>query len=441
MSRAGGTSTRPGPAATRPDRTGSRRAALLVALVLGAALVVVIAIRTPWTLLPTPPGGASPVTDDAGLPAEVVRRAEALAADIRPASLTNLVLGLAVSALLGLTRLGSRLVTAVGRAGGRRRPLTVLLGTVALVVVGRLVTLPISAYGEVVRHRYGLSTRSWPLWLRDVAVSTAIDAGLTALGLLVLVALARRAPRTWWAWAAGGAAALVVAGSFLYPVVIEPAFNSFTPLPAGELRTDLLRLAEASGSPVEDVLVADASRRTTSLNAYVSGFGSTRRVVLYDTLLADVPPEEIESIVAHELGHVATDDVLTGTLIGALGAAAAVALLGWLLTWAPLLRRAGADSAGDPRVVPLVLFLVAVGSLVATPVQNLVSRHVEARADLHALDLTRDAAAFVEMQRRLAETNVADPSPPAAWQWFFGSHPTAAERVAMAGDWLRLDDR
>ncbi|GAB3201368.1 hypothetical protein GCM10027261_35690 [Geodermatophilus arenarius] len=441
MGRAGGTSTRPGPEATRPDRTGSRRAALLVALVLGAALVLVIALRTPWTPLPTPPGGASPVTDDAGLPAEVVRRAEALAADIRPASLTNLVLGLAVSALLGLTRLGSRLVTAVGRAGGRRWPLTVLLGTVTLVVVGRLATLPISAYGEVVRHRYGLSTRSWPLWLRDVAVSTAIDAGLTALGLLVLVALARRAPRAWWAWAAGGAAALVVVGSFLYPVVIEPAFNSFTPLPAGELRTDLLRLAEESGSPVEDVLVADASRRTTSLNAYVSGFGSTRRVVLYDTLLADVPPDEIESIVAHELGHVATDDVLTGTLIGALGAAAAVALLGWLLTWAPLLRRAGADSAGDPRVVPLVLLLVAVGSLVSTPVQNLVSRHVEARADLAALDLTRDAAAFIEMQRRLAETNVSDPSPPAPWQWFFGSHPTAAERVAMAEDWLRRGDR
>ncbi len=417
------------------------RAALLVAAVLGAALVVVIAVRTPWTVLPVPSGGATPISDDAGLPADVVRKAEALAADIRPASLANLALGLVVSALLGLTRLGSRLIGALGRPVGRRWALTVLLGAGVLVLVGRLVTLPIAAYGEVVRHRYGLSTRSWPLWLRDVAVSTAIDAALTALGLLVLVALARRAPRTWWAWAAAGAAGLVVTGSFLYPVVIEPAFNSFTPLAAGELRTDLLALARDSGSPVEDVLVADASRRTTSLNAYVSGFGSTRRVVLYDTLLADVPDDEIESIVAHELGHVATDDVLTGTLIGALGAAAAVALLGWLLTWAPLLRRAGADSAGDPRVLPLVVLLVALGTLVSTPVQNLVSRHVESRADLYALDLTQDAAAFAGMQRRLAETNVSDPSPPAPWQWWFGSHPTSAQRIAMAEDWLRLGDR
>jgi STE24 endopeptidase len=422
-------------------RDGARRTALLVAAVLGAAFVVVVAVRTPWTVLPVPPGGATPLTDDAGLPAEVVRRAEAFAAAIRPASLAGLLLGLAVSALLGLTRWGSRLVGAAGRPVGHRRLLTVLLGTLALVVVGRLVTLPLSAYGEVVRHRYGLSTRSWPLWLRDVAVSTAIDAALTALVLLALVALARRAPRTWWAWAAAGAAGLVVAGSFLYPVVIEPAFNRFEPLPAGQLRTDVLRLAGESGNPVADVLVADASRRTTSLNAYVSGFGSTRRVVLYDTLLQEVPDDEIESIVAHELGHVAADDVLTGTLLGALGAAGAVALLGWLLSWAPLLRRAGADSVGDPRVVPLVLFLVALGTLVGTPVQNLVSRHVEARADLFALDLTADPQAFVAMQQRLATTNVSDPSPPAVWQWFFGSHPTAAQRVAMAADWQRLGER
>jgi STE24 endopeptidase len=192
---------------------------------------------------------------------------------------------------------------------------------------------------------------------------------------------------------------------------------------------------------VQDVLVSDASRRTTGLNAYVSGFGSTRRVVLYDTVLTTLPDDEIESIVAHELGHVATDDVLTGTVIGALGAAFGVAVLGLVLSWTPLLRRAGADGPGDPRAVPLVLFLVAVGMLLATPVQNLVSRHIEARADAHALDLTQNPTAFVAMQQRLAETNLSEPSPPVVWQWWFGSHPTTAERVAMAGDWVLLDRR
>jgi STE24 endopeptidase len=138
---------------------------------------------------------------------------------------------------------------------------------------------------------------------------------------------------------------------------------------------------------------------------------------------------------------VSNADVLTGTLLGAVGAAAGVALLGWLLTLQPLLRRAGADGAGDPRVIPLVLFLVAFGMLLTTPVYNLTSRHVEARADVHSLDLTADPATFVAMQQRLAETNLADPDPPAVWQWFFGNHPTTAERVAMAGDWVRLGRR
>lgn len=428
---------RPPRASSYTRRVSARRAALVAAVVLGAAFVLVVVLRTPWTLLPDLPGGRTPPDPGAGLPPAVVERAQAFASAIRPASLASLVLGLAVSAVLGLTRLGARLVQAVARPLGGGWVWQVLLGTVALLVVGRLVTLPIGIYGEVVRHRYGLSTRSWALWARDVVVSLAIDAALTALGLLVLVWLARRAPRTWWAWAAGGAAALVVVGSFLYPVVIEPAFNSFEPLPAGQLRTDLLALAEENGTPVEDVLVSDASRRTTALNAYVSGFGSTRRIVLYDTLLTRLPDDEIESIVAHELGHVATDDVLTGTLMGALGAAGAVCLLGWVLTSAPLLRRGGVESPGDGRVVALALLLLSAGTLLATPVQNLVSRQIEIRADLHALELTGNAQAFVDMQQRLASTNLSDPDPPAAWHWFFGSHPTSAQRIAFAGDWQR----
>jgi STE24 endopeptidase len=423
---------------TRAGRAGAR-AALVAAVVLGIALVVVIAVRTPWAVLPEPPGGYTVPDPTAGLSAEQMNRAEAFAAALRPASLASLLLGLAVSAVLALTRLGGRLVRAVAGPLGGGWVWQVLLGVLALAVIGRLATLPLSAYGEVVRHRYGLSTRSWGLWLRDVAVSTAIDAGLTALGLLALVWLARRAPRTWWAWAGVGAAALVVVGSFLWPVVIEPAFNRFDPMPAGQLRSDLLELAEENGSPVDDVLVSDASRRTTALNAYVSGFGSTRRIVVYDTVLERLPDDQIESIVAHELGHVAADDVLTGTLMGALGAGAGVAALGWLLSAQRLLRRSGAESAGDPRVVPLLLFLLAAGTLVSTPVQNLVSRHIEARADVHALDLTADPDAFIEMQRGLAGANLSDPDPPAAWQWFFGSHPTVAERVALALDWERLE--
>ncbi|CCH88934.1 Zn-dependent protease with chaperone function [Modestobacter italicus] len=420
-----------------PAAPGTRRAALAVAVLLGLALAVVIAVVTPWDLLPTPAGGRTPVDPSAAFTPAQIARAEDFAGALRPASLASLLLGLAVSAVFGLTRAGAATARAVARPLGGGWVWQVLLGTVAILAVGRLVTLPLAAYAEVVRHRYGLSTRGWGLWARDVATSTGIDAGLTALGLLALVALARRAPRTWWAWAGGAAAALVVVGSFLYPLLIEPAFNRFDPMPASPLRTELLALADRSGTPVQDVLVADASRRTTALNAYVSGFGSTRRIVVYDTVLDQLSDAEIESIAAHELGHVATDDVLTGTLIGALGAGAGVALLGWLLGAPPLLRRAGATGPGDGQVVGLLLLLLAVGTLVSTPVQNLVSRHIEARADLHALDLTDDPASFVAVQEALGVANLNDPDPPAVWQWVFGSHPTAAQRVAFAGDWVK----
>jgi STE24 endopeptidase len=182
----------------------ARRAALVAALVLGVALAVVIAVRTPWTVLPEPPGGHTPIDPTAGMSTDQLDRAEAFAAAVRPAGLLSLALGLTVSGIFGLTRLGGRLVRAVAKPLGGGWAWQVLLGVAALAVIGRLVTLPLSAYGEMVRHRYGLSTRSWGLWLRDVAVSTAIDAALTALGLLALVWLARRAPRTWWVWAAAG---------------------------------------------------------------------------------------------------------------------------------------------------------------------------------------------------------------------------------------------
>jgi hypothetical protein len=202
----------------------------------------------------------------------------------------------------------------------------VLLGTLALTVLGRLATLPLSARSELVLRRYGLSTQTWASWLVDALKGVLVGAGLTALAMLALVAVARRT-RHWWAWGALATAGLVVAGSFAYPLVVEPVFNRFTPLPAGELRSDLLALAEEDGVAVEEVLVADASRRTTAVNAYVSGFGSSRRIVVYDTLLDQAEPAEVRLVVAHELGHAAERDVLVGTLLGALASGAAVCAL------------------------------------------------------------------------------------------------------------------
>jgi STE24 endopeptidase len=222
-----------------------------------------------------------------------------------------------------------------------------------------------------------------------------------------------------------------VIGSFLYPVLIEPLFNRFTSLPPGPLRTAVLELADEEGIALDDVLVADASRRTTTLNAYVSGIGSTRRVVLYDTLLESAPREEIEVIVAHELAHTANQDVLRGTVLGALGGVAGVALLALVLDNRGVRRASRTKGAADPAVVPLALALVAVGGFVSSPVINSMSRAVEIRADRDSLTATGMEEEFVLMQRRLALRSVADPTPPALSQFWFGSHPTVLQRVGL----------
>lgn len=417
----------------------SRRAAWVALAVLVVAVLALVIILVPWRVAALP--GDATVPDGArDFSAAELSRSAAFAARIQPNALFSLGVGLLIAASLGLTSLGARIIRSVAAPVGGGWLWQVILGSLALALIGRLATLPFAAYGETVLRRYGLSTRDWGLWTADVAKSFGIGVALTTLVLIILYGSMRLAPRLWWAIAAGLVAAMVVVGSFLYPVLIEPAFNRFTPMPASPLRTDLLAMAEQDAVPVQDVLVADASRRTTALNAYVSGFGSTRRIVVYDSLLDSAPDDVVRSVVAHELGHARSQDVLIGTAIAGLGAAAAI-IAGYLLAgWAPLLRRAGASSLADPRSLALVLFVLAAAGLLLAPVQSLISRQIEARADVHALDLTRDPSTFVDMQRRLGIRNIADLDPNPIYYWLFSSHPSTIERIASARDWARAHD-
>ena len=250
--------------------------------------------------------------------------------------------------------------------------------------------------------------------------------------MLLVLGGARRSPRRWPLWVGLAGALLTVLGSWVYPVVVEPLFNQFTSLPDGTLRTRILALAREEGVPVSDVLVADASRRTTTLNAYVSGFGSTRRVVLYDNLVKDVPQRETLTVVAHELGHARHHDVLLGTALGAAGVVLGSGLLGLLLSRRRVLERAGVESPGQPEAVALILALATVGSLLVSPVQNTVSRAIEARADRASLEATEDYVGFERMQKQLAVRSLSDPDPPWLSQFWFGSHPTTLQRVGLA---------
>ncbi len=420
---------------SRPSSFPTMAASIVLAVLL-LALLVTIWRLTPWATLP--PGGPHVAVDASrDFTTQQIAQSRSFVHAIRPPAYLSMLVGFLAIVLLGFTQLGSRLVSACAAPLGGGWATRVLVGGLIVLVVVRLVSLPFDVLTQVQLHRFGQSTQNWGSWSIDVLVSFAITTVLTLLGLLALVGLARWLPRWWWAPAAVGAAAFVVLGSFLLPVLIEPVFNHFTPLPDGALRTQLLALANEDGVHVSDILVADASKRSPAENAYVSGFGSTRRIVLYDTLLQQATPEEIRVTVAHELGHAKANDVLTGTVIGAIGAAAGMVGIALALSWSPLLRRAGVDGPGDGRSVALILALLAVLVLLATPLSNLVSRRIEARADVHALNLTHDAQGMVATQQRLALSNIADLSPSPLLYAIYATHPTPPERIALAREWAR----
>jgi STE24 endopeptidase len=409
--------------------------ALLALLVLSAALAVTAAVTVLWSS-PATPSRTAQLAVIADLPADQVALGKRFHAALRPGSYGSLLVGLVVALVLGLTPLGARLVALAGRPFGGHWLAEALVGGLAVVLAAQLAVLPFAAWRHVVLRRYGLSTQHWGGWAVDLAKSFLIISVLALLVLAGFYTLTRLAPRWWWAFAAVGAASLVALLSLVFPLLVEPIFNRFTPMPESPLRTELMTLAARDRVPVREVLVADASRRTRAVNAYVSGYGPTRRIVVYDTLLKAAPDDEVLQVVAHELGHAKANDVVVGTVLGAISTATGVCALYLLGSWVGLLRRAGlsGDPAdlGNPRGVALLVAVVTVAGLLATPVQSLVSRRIEARADVHALRLTDNPDGYEAMQRRLARRNLSDVDPPALEQWIFGSHPTTAERIATA---------
>ena len=349
--------------------------------------------------------------------------------------LVDTTFGLVALSLLAFTRVGSWLYDVVDElpwwARGFLFPILVL-GTLTLL------RLPLSFWrGHLRERRWGFSTQTAGGWLLDRAKGFAVAAVLSAVAVLAFVALARALPGAWPAAAAPGAALLVLALGFAGPIVLEPLFNRFRPLGDQALAGELRALAESAGVPVRAVLVADASRRTRRENAYVSGLGGTRRIVLFDNLLDASEPRQIRLVVAHELGHRRAGHVERGTLLGMAGSAAVVLVLWGLLSWPALLEAIGAFGPGDPRVAPFLFLVVGVFEIIGLPLGAALSRRWEREADRSSLELTRDPEAFESAHRRLARANLADLEPPRAVYGLLFSHPTPPERIAAARAWAR----
>ena len=386
------------------------------------AFVVAVAAAAVATFVLRPRSGLiepAPVEAQQYFTASQLDRAEDFRGLQRLLGLAGLGIGIGTVALLAW-RPPERLLGSLGR-----RPFLGGAATAAGISLVLLVTgLPVQAWMRQRSLDVGLATQSWPDWAVDVLKAAGIGAVTAAVGGLIAIALVRRFPRSWWAPAAVLVVAYGVVTIWLYPILIDPIFNKFEPLPDGRLRSEVLQLAEGAGVDVGQVYRVDASRRTSAANAYVIGLGHSKRVVLYDNLIDDFTPAEVRGVVAHELGHQKHKDLLRGLAWLAIVAPAATFLVQALSE-----RFAGRDRLRMPAGLPAIALAVALVSLGMTCASNALSRRVEASADSFSLELTHEPDAFINFQRRLSVQNVGDPDPPDLYQALFGTHPTTLERI------------
>jgi STE24 endopeptidase len=309
--------------------------------------------------------------------------------------------------------------------------LTVALYAAVFGVIYGLLDAPLSYYsGFVLPHRYGLSVQTFRAWLWDQVKGAAIGGILGLVLLEVMYALLRASPDWWWLWTALVILFLTVILSNLSPVLIFPLFYKFTPLDDEELVARLTRLAERAGARVRGVYRFDMSSKTVEANAAVVGLGNTRRIILGDTLLANFSPDEIETVLAHELGHHVQGDLGKGILVQSGLTLGGLWMASLILRWG--VTAFGFGDIADVAAMPLLALAMGVFGLITMPLGNTYSRWRESMADCYALETTRKPQAFATAMTRLADQNLSEADPERWVEVLLYSHPAIRRRVAMA---------
>jgi Zn-dependent protease with chaperone function len=349
----------------------------------------------------------------------------------------NVVVGLALPAAILFSGWSARLRD-LARRIGRNWMGTLLVYVVLYVTLTGLVTLPLAYYQEFVReHAYGLSHQTFAKWAGDTVKAWILSCVIAGLLSLVAYGLLRWSPRRWWLWTGLAALPLLVLAIVVTPIWIEPLFNQYGPLEDKALEQQILAEARRAGIEGSRVYEVRKSVDTDKVNAYVTGFGGTKRIVLYDTILKKLTPDELLFVLGHEMGHY----VLRHVLVLVFGTWIILGLMLYLIHRLSdgLLRRwqaqFGFATLSDPASLPLLLLLAGALSLVSDPIQLAWSRHAEHEADRFGLELTRDnraaATAFVKLQRE----NLDVPYPGLIYTIWRGTHPSLGERIEFCNSY------
>jgi STE24 endopeptidase len=314
----------------------------------------------------------------------------------------------------------------------------VFLYVMMLAVISKVVALPLDYYSFRLEHRYQLSNQKARAWIWDEVKGFLVTAIFASILVELLYFVIRRFPQYWWLIAWIGFLGVVVLLAQLAPIVLFPIFYKFEPLQDQELKSRLIRLSERAGIRVRGVYKWHLSEKSKKANAALTGLGNTRRVILADTLLENYSPDEIEAVLAHELGHQAHNHILKGVAIQA-----AVTFVGfWAANWAlhySLDRWHIFETLSDFANLPLVVLIFALLSFLLMPALNAFSRFNERQADRYAFENIASIGPFVSSMNKLAEQNLAEKTPSKWVEWWFHSHPSIARRVAAAESWSRAN--
>jgi Zn-dependent protease with chaperone function len=313
----------------------------------------------------------------------------------------------------------------------------VLVFLTLFLLVTFVLELPLAWFsGYALEHRFGLSNQSLASWLGDEVKGLVV--GVVTFGVLPILALAylaiARSPRRWWLWISFATLPLMVAGTLLQPLVVDPLFNRFTPLRDHALRDRIVTLAERAGIPGRRVFEVDKSAQTKKFNAYVTGFGASQRIVLWDTMLQGMEDDEILFVMSHEMGHYRLGHIWKGIALYALlnfvlfflvARIAGAALVRWGPRW-------GIAELSDIASLPLLATVMTLLSLDGQPLVNGVSRSIEHEADVFAMEVTRDHDGGARAFLKLGTQNRSNPEPRALVKTFLYTHPPLVERIRFA---------
>ena len=376
----------------------------------------------------------APVNEDKSTRYHRLRRR----ADLSGTAIAGIVLlVLAVSGAGVRIREGFQAIAGAVLPAGLDEPATVVLVTIAVLVILQVVEFPFAWYqGFALEHRYGLSTQKGAHWLADHVKATAVGMVLAVAAASVVFTTLRRWPDAWWVLSAAIFVAAMVALARLAPVLLLPLFYRFRPLDRPQLAERLMALATRARTDVVGVFEWVLSGHTRKANAALAGLGQTRRILLSDTLLADYTDDEIEVVLAHELAHHVHRDLWRGIALQV------VVVVGGFFFADLLLRAAGGwlqyRGLSDPAAIPLLMLTGGAWSFVMLPIANALSRAQERAADRYALETTRNPEAFVSAMRRLSQQNMAEDRPSTLVRLLFYSHPPIRERIEAARAFTRM---